>query len=75
MQPPEDIAAEVGQTVRQLLWVSCRGHVGWEGLGGNPGLSVFSVVAAREPILPCVMCHQHSRPLQAASTAELFSTT
>lgn len=40
-QPPEDIAAKVGETMSQLLWVSHRGDVGCGGLGRTPGLRVL----------------------------------
>lgn len=51
-QPLEDIAAAVGQTSRQLLWVLHRGDFSCGGLGGNPRLCVFSMGAAGELILP-----------------------
>lgn len=39
-QPPKGIAAEVGQTMRQLLWMDRR-DVGCGHLGRAPGLCVL----------------------------------
>jgi len=50
-QSPEDTAAKVGQTMRQLLWVSHRGDIGCGGLGKTPALCMSSMATAGELIL------------------------